>query len=66
MPKVGEKTIDKLIDAFGTEMNILNKATKDDLEGVVGKDLAEIIDNARNGKLHIHSGGGGVYGKVER
>ena len=65
MPKVGGKTIDKLLDAFGTEMNILNRATIDDLESVVGKDLAEIIDKARNGKMRIHSGGGGVYGKIE-
>ena len=66
MPKVGGKTIDKLLDAFGTEMNILNKATIDDLESVVGSDLAVIIDKARNGQLHIHSGGGGNYGKIEK
>lgn len=66
MPKVGGKTIDKLLNAFGNEMNILNKATVDDLESVVGRDLAETIDLARNGKMHIHAGGGGVYGKVEK
>jgi PHP family Zn ribbon phosphoesterase len=47
-------------------MNILNKATVDDLESVVGSDLAVIIDKARNGQLHIHSGGGGNYGKIEK
>ena len=65
MPGLGSKTIDKLLDTFGTEMTILNKATVDDLEAVVGRKLAEIIDNSRNGKLHIQAGGGGVYGKVE-
>ena len=65
IPKVGGKTIDKLLNAFGTEMNILNRVTVDDLESVVGKELADTIDKARNGKMHIHSGGGGVYGKIE-
>ena len=65
MPGIGNKSIDKLLEAFGTEMIILNKVTKDDLEAVVGLKQAQIIDDARTGKLHIHSGGGGVYGKVE-
>ena len=64
IPGVGNKVIDKLLDAFGTEMTILNKVTKDDLESVVGKKLAETIDEARNGKVHINAGGGGNYGKV--
>ena len=65
MPGVGNKAIEKLLGAFGTEMTILNKITKDDLESVVGLKLAEIIDNSRNGKVHIHAGGGGVYGKLD-
>ena len=65
MPGIGNKAIDKLLEAFGTEMTILNKVTKDDLESVVGLKLAEIIDNSRKGKVHIHAGGGGVYGKLD-
>ena len=65
MPGVGNKAIEKLLSAFGTEMTILNKVTRDDLESCVGKKLADVIDNARQGKMHIHAGGGGVYGKVE-
>ena len=65
MPGVGNKAIDKLLDKFGTEMTILNKTTVDDLSAVVGDKLAKVIDSAREGKLHIHAGGGGVYGKVE-
>ena len=45
-------------------MTILNKVSKDDLEAVVGLKLADVIDEARKGKLHIQAGGGGVYGKV--
>ncbi len=65
VPGVGGKTIDKLLNSFETEMNILHKLTKDDIESVVGSKIATSIDNARKGNAVIHSGGGGVYGKVE-
>jgi len=45
-------------------MNILHKLSKDDIEMVVGEKIANNIENARNGNAKIHSGGGGVYGKV--
>ena len=64
IPGVGGKTIDKLINHFETEMNILHKAGKDDIEAVVGEKVASAIVNAREGKAKVHSGGGGVYGKV--
>ena len=64
VPGLGNKTIEKLLDNFGTEMNILHKLSFDDIEGVVGTKLAKIIDESRKGKLKIESGGGGVYGKV--
>ena len=65
MPGVGGKTIEKLLSNFGTEMTILHKIAKDDIEGLIGAKQAEIIDSARKGEMHIHSGGGGVYGKVQ-
>lgn len=65
IPGVGGKTIDKLLDTFETEMNILHKLSKDDIEAVVGEKVANYIVNAREGKMQIHSGGGGNYGKVE-
>ncbi len=64
IPGLGGKTIDKLLGTFKTEMNILHKATFDDLEGVVGKKLATNIENARKGHVSITAGGGGVYGKI--
>ena len=45
-------------------MNILHKLSKDDIEAVVGEKIANNIVNAREGKMEVHSGGGGVYGKV--
>lgn len=64
IPGVGGKTIDKLLEHFGTEMNILHKVGKDDLEAVVGEKVAQNIINSITGNVHVHSGGGGVYGKV--
>ena len=65
IPGLGKKTIDKLLDNFGTEMNILHKLSKDDLEAVVGEKIADNIISAREGKMKIQAGGGGVYGQVK-
>ena len=64
IPGVGNKTIERLLDSFGTEMNILHKLSKDDIEAVVGEKVANEIIASREGKMKIHAGGGGVYGKV--
>ena len=65
IPGVGPKYITKLLDAFNTEMNILHKLSKDDIEAVVGEKIANKIVDARDGNVKIESGGGGVYGKVK-
>lgn len=65
IPGVGGKTVDKLLDNFETEMNILHKASFDDIEAVVGSKIAKNITNAVLGNAHVHSGGGGIYGKIE-
>ncbi|MNT44576.1 hypothetical protein D3C72_1811100 [compost metagenome] len=65
VPGVGGKTIEKLLDAFETEMNILHKLSKDDLEAVVGEKISNNIINAREGKMKVSSGGGGIYGKIK-
>jgi uncharacterized protein (TIGR00375 family) len=65
IPGVGGKTIDKLLNNFGTEMTILHKLSNDDIEAVVGEKIANTIIRARDGKMNITAGGGGVYGKVE-
>lgn len=64
IPGVGGKTITKLLDTFETEMNILHKLSKDDIEAVVGEKVANQIENARSGNCKVQSGGGGNYGKV--
>ena len=66
IPGLGAKTIDKLLNHFGTEMTILHKLSDDDIEAVVGEKIANNIIRARDGKMHIVEGGGGVYGKIEQ
>jgi len=65
IPGVGTKQIDKLLEHFGTEMTILHKVSKDDIEAIVGEKIANKIIEAREGKAKIESGGGGVYGKIK-
>ena len=64
MPGLGPKTIDKLLNNFHTEMTILHKLSKDDIEAVVGEKIANIVIAAREGNVKIRAGGGGVYGKL--
>ena len=64
MPGLGAKTIDKLLKNFETEMNILHKLSKDDIEAIVGEKIANNVIAARDGNVKIQAGGGGVYGKL--
>ena len=64
IPGLGGKTIDKLLNHFETEMNVLHKLSFDDIEAVVGTKNAQNIINAREGKMRIQEGGGGIYGKI--
>jgi len=65
LPGVGKKTLEKLKDHFGTEMNVLHHVTYKQLCEVVPNKIASLIVKQREGKLTIKSGGGGIYGKVE-
>ncbi|MEC9488076.1 MAG: endonuclease Q family protein [Halanaerobium sp.] len=64
VPGIGKKTIGKLVEAFGSEMNVLHLATLDDLKEVINHGLAEKIVRSRTGGLEISAGGGGKYGRV--
>lgn len=65
IPGIGPKMMERLIEAFGTEMNILHRVTIDQLEQTVPHKLAQLIDLARTGQLAIEVGGGGIYGKIQ-
>lgn len=64
VPGVGRKTVDKLLQCFGTEMEILHSASEEDLEKVAGKKIASLLCLARSGKAELTAGGGGRYGKM--
>ncbi|MBM7582594.1 uncharacterized protein (TIGR00375 family) [Caldicoprobacter guelmensis] len=64
LPGVGPKTIDRLLAAFGTEMNILHRVEPEDLARVVPQTIVDLIIKGRQGRLTIAHGGGGIYGKV--
>lgn len=64
IPGLGPKMREKLLNHFGTEMAILHDVSFDHLKEIVPLKIAELIAAARTGKLKLHAGGGGKYGKV--
>lgn len=66
IPGIGPKTIEKLKEAFGTEMNILHHVAEDDLLGMLRPQTAKLLIKARKGDMELEAGGGGTYGKVKR
>lgn len=66
IPGVGRKAMDKLLAAFGNEMNVVHRASLPQLTEVVGAKVAETIARARAGEAAIAAGGGGVYGKLAK
>ncbi|MFD2672823.1 endonuclease Q family protein [Marinicrinis sediminis] len=65
IPGIGKQMLDKLLQHFGTEMNVLHHVPAEELARVCGEQLAGRIDRARSGQLDIESGGGGRYGKLK-
>ncbi|AOZ91431.1 endonuclease Q family protein [Paenibacillus crassostreae] len=64
IPGLGKAKLNSLLQAFGTEMNILHQVEEEAIASIVGPVMAQQIVKARNGSLQLSSGGGGVYGKV--
>lgn len=64
VPGLGKQAMGRLLAAFGTEMGVLHRATQDELTEVVGPKLARLVVAAREGRLEVESGAGGVYGKI--
>jgi uncharacterized protein (TIGR00375 family) len=64
VPGVGQARIARLIRAFGSEMAVLHRATRDQLAEAAGEHIADRIVAAREGRLAIQAGGGGTYGRT--
>ncbi len=61
---VGEE-YNKLVGAFGTEMKVLIEASAEAIKEVAGEDVAQAIENVRNGRIRMEPGYAGVYGKLD-
>ncbi|WP_219836467.1 endonuclease Q family protein [Paenibacillus sp. R14(2021)] len=64
VPGIGRKTLNKLLDRFGTEMAILHDVPAAAIAETAGEQAAAIIVSARSNDLELQAGGGGKYGKV--
>ena len=64
LPGLGKKTFEKLLDHFGTEMNVIHHVPVEKLRDVIPAKLATLIYEMREGRQRITAGGGGTYGKI--
>ncbi|MDR7072621.1 endonuclease Q family protein [Fictibacillus barbaricus] len=64
IPGLGPKSLQKLRETFGTDMDIIHSVQVENLKQVVKPVIAEAISSARKGTLSIQIGGGGTYGKI--
>ncbi|MBD7964628.1 endonuclease Q family protein [Fictibacillus norfolkensis] len=64
IPGLGPKSLMKLREAIGTDMDIIHSSTENQLKEIVKPAIAEQILSARNGDLSVQKGGGGTYGRV--
>ncbi|MGA8941788.1 MAG: endonuclease Q family protein [Thermoactinomyces sp.] len=65
IPKLGKKTLDKLLAAFGTEMKVLNQIPVEKIADIAREGIARQIQLAREQRLEFEEGGGGIYGRVK-
>lgn len=66
LPGLGPKTFAKLLDHFGTEMNVIHHVPFERLLEVVPEQIARLIVAMRNGEYDIEAGGGGKYGRIKQ
>jgi len=64
IPGLGPKTIGKLLDTFGTEMNLVHTASLEEVANIVGSKTATALQKIRRGESWIQKGGGGLYGRI--
>ncbi|SEH82797.1 TIGR00375 family protein [Halobacillus karajensis] len=65
LPGVGKRTYEKMLEVFGSEMEVIHEASKEKLLEVVPADVVKNVMALREGTLHISAGGGGRYGRIQ-
>lgn len=63
--KAVQKQYQMLIEALGSEFFILLTATKEKIEMICGKEIAEAIERVRTGKIFVRPGYDGIFGVVK-
>ena len=64
IPGLGSKTLDKLIQELGTEMELIHTVSLEEIRRIGGNRTARAIGALREGTATVQSGGGGSYGKI--
>ena len=59
------KRWNELVDAFGSEINVLVDVDIGDISRITAPAITEAIQAFRENKVIIRPGGGGEYGKIE-
>lgn len=64
LPGIGKQTVQKLLQRFGSEMNVLHQAKEEELADCIGAKGARLISQSRQGSLPVKPGAGGIYGQI--
>lgn len=56
--------LSKLLDAFGTEMNVIHHTEQSYIAEIVAARIAAEIDKASSGHSELVNGAGSIYGKI--
>lgn len=64
LPGVGQATRGRLLDRFGSEIEVLHHIAASELAQAAGERAAAVILAARRGELAVTAGGGGAFGRV--
>lgn len=64
LPGIGSKTYARLLQAFSSEIGLLEEESLENISLVAGPQVAAVIADMRAGRLTISPGGGGKYGRV--
>ncbi len=66
IPGLGTKTYERLHRAFGSEIEVMERADLEMMKRYVKPGVVHYLEKMRNNELEIIPGGGGYYGRVKK